>query len=250
MNRALLGPGKQMENTLRIINQAMNYSGSKYWLCFGGLWGLIQNNGVIPDGDFDLCTYYGEDYERIAKAFEGSPGQYKMSKALISDTEGKALYCSFGSTAGYPHICLSFWYLHKGIRYYCHDQHHEVEGVGVPKSGYFFRGVPAYSVDPEEDNFRMVEWPGVHQTAKIRVPRQSGVILDHLYPDWAYRTQKYEVKTGTVDESRMASYHKGGAISPYAVHKMSMRDWENELHTKDELSKSLNAWKIRLKNGK
>lgn len=213
---------------------------------------MIQNFGVIPDGDFDLCTYYGQDHKRLAKAFEGSPGRYIMTKALMSDKEpDKALYCSFGSQVGLPHICLSFWYLHEGIRYYCHDQHHEVEGTGIPKSGYYFRGLPALLVDEDENNFRMAEWPGINQMTKVRVPRFPGMVLDNLYPDWAYRRQRYEIgKPGKIDLDRMASYHKGGAVSPYAVHVQSMKDFGNTKYIQEELSKSKQAWTVRLKNGK
>lgn len=251
MQRKLLGPGRNLEIALRIIPQAFNYATVPYWLCFGGLWALIRNNGVIPDGDFDLCTYYGHDFRRIEKAFRGVPGRYVMTKAIVDDTnQDKALYCAYSSQEGYPHICLSFWYLHNGIRYYCHDQHHEVEGVGVPKSGYFFRGIPAYAVDDIPNNFRTVEWPGVNQQFKIRVPRAAVVILDNLYPDWAYKKQHYEVKPGVIQEDKMVSYHRGGAISPYAVHVQSMNTWKNEGHVKQELEKSKEKWLIRLKNGK
>jgi hypothetical protein len=249
--RKLLGPGKEIENVLRIINQVMHYSGVKYWLCFGALWALIRNNGVVPDGDFDICTYYGSDYKRIEKAFAAAPGRYVMSKAVVDDiARDKALYCSFGSQEGYPHICLTFWYLHDGVRYYCHDQHHEVvSGVGVPQSGYFFRGVQAVFVEDDQNNFRNVEWPGVPQINKIRVPRFAGTVLDTMYPDWAFKKQHYEVRNGVVDIDKMMSYHKGGAISPYAVHVQSMKDFENSGYIKRELEKSKRAWEIRLKNG-
>jgi hypothetical protein len=248
--KPVLTPGKELENALRIINGTMNYAGVPYWLCFGGLWALIQNNGVVPDGDLDLCTYYGQDYKRVAKAFEGSPGRYKMMKAVVDDTNGNALYCHFVGSTGLPHICLSFWYLHDEIRYYCHDQHHEVEGTGSPKSGFYFRGIPAYAVHEDPENFRMSEWPGINQATKVRVPRFPGVVLDNLYPDWAYRKQRYEVKRNQVIPELMASYHKGGAISPYAVHVQSMKDWQNGWHVKDELEKAKQAWIVRLKNGK
>ena len=251
MQRHKLTPSREMEVAIMVINQAMNYAGIPYWLCFGGLWALIKNNGIVPDGDFDICTYYSQDYTRIAKTLRNVPGRYVMTKALVDDTDrSKALYCSFGSEEGFPHICLSFWYLHDGIRYYCHDQRHEVEGIGVPSSGYSFRGIPAASVDDDPNNFKMVEWPGVNQQAKIRVPRFPGMILDNLYPDWAYKMQKYEVGDGVVDEERMASYHRGGAISPYAVEVKSMRDFGNSNHIAAELVKSRSKWNIRLKTGR
>ena len=245
----MIAPGKTLENALRIINHVMNYSSTPYWLCFGGLWGLVQNDGVVPDGDLDICTYYGMDHNRVAKAFAGSPGRYELHKTMISDTEkDKALYCSFGSAAGFPHVCLTFWYLHDGIRYYCHDQHHEVETCGIPKSGYFFRGIPSYVTDNEPENFRMAEWPGIVQSTKIRVPRLVGIALDHLYPDWAFIKQRYEVRSGVVNNDKTASVYKGGAVSPYAVHVGSMRDWNNETHVKNELAKSKRDWEIKRKN--
>ncbi len=251
MQRKSVSPGRGIEIVLRVLPQAFNYSGVPYWLCFGGLWALVRNSGIIPDGDFDVCTYYGHDYQRIEKAFRGVPGHYVMTKAIVDNTDhSKALYCAYSSQEGYPHICLSFWYLHDGIRYYCHDQHHEVEGVGIPRSGYFFRGIPAYAVEDDPNNFRTVEWPGINQQYKIRVPRAAGVVLDNLYPDWAFKKQHYEVKPGVIEEDKMVSYHKGGAISPYAVHVSSMADWNNEGHVKQELVKSRAAWLIRLKNGK
>jgi hypothetical protein len=73
----MIQPSQALENTIKIINNAMNYAGMRYWLCFGGLWGLAQNNGIVPDGDLDLCTYYGQDHERIVKSFAMSPGRYK-----------------------------------------------------------------------------------------------------------------------------------------------------------------------------
>jgi len=251
MQRKSREPGRDIEIALRVINRAMNYAGIPYWLCFGGLWALIKNNGIIPDGDFDICTYYGMDYKRVQKSFEGAPGQYVMNKALVDDTDPtKALYCSFSSAEGLPHICLSFWYLHKGIRYYCHDQHHEVEGEGIPRSGYVFRGVPAESVEDKPENFKMVEWPGINQQTKVRVPRFPGVILDNLYPDWAFKKQHYEVKPGVIIEEKMMSYHKGGAVSPYVVAVKSMRDFSNDTYYNLELEKSQKAWIIRLKNGR
>lgn len=245
-----LVPGRELENCLKIINRVMNYANAPYWLSFGGLWGLVQNGGVVPDGDLDLCTYYGVDYERVAKSFLGSPGRYELQKAVLDDVNKNALYCHFVGTSGLPHLCLSFWYLHDGIRYYCHDQHHEVEGVGVPKTGYYFRGVPSYAVEDTLDNFRMAEWPGISQETKVRVPRFPGIILDNLYPDWAYKKQRYMVKNYKPQEEKMASYHRGGAVSPYAVHVTSMSQFADAGHIQRELLEAKKKWMIRLKNGR
>jgi hypothetical protein len=51
----MLKPGQTLENTIRIINEAFHYSSIPYWLCFGGLWALIKNEGVIPDGDLTFA---------------------------------------------------------------------------------------------------------------------------------------------------------------------------------------------------
>lgn len=245
---ASLKPSQVLENSIRVINQVFNYSNVPYWLSFGGLFGIVKNNGIIPDGDFDLCTFYGEDYTKVQKAFKGSPGRYGMSKALVSDVDdGKALYCSFGSENGYPHICLSFWYEHDGIMYYCHDQRHEVEGIGIPKSGYFFRGVPKKCVEL----FMMAEWPGINQMHKIRVPVYSGTMLDYMYPYWPFKVQKYNVDSNhSVDAEKMQSVYQRGASSMYQVHVESMKQWDDRKYIEDQLSQSKKNWDILLKTCK
>lgn len=247
MERRGLKPSPILENSIRVINQVFNYSRVNYWLAFGGLYGIIKNDGIIPDGDFDLCTNYGEDYRKIQRAFQASPGRYGMSKALVSDVEpNNALYCSFGSEARYPHICLSFWYEHKGIMYYCHDQRHEVEGVGSPKSGYFFRGVPKHTVE----SFTLVEWPGINQMHKIRVPTYSGTLLDHMYPYWAFKVQKYNISNNNVDKENLASYYQRGASSPYEVHVDSMKQWSDDKFIEEQLKISQKKWDTLLKTCK
>lgn len=241
----MLKPSKLLENTLRVFNQVFNYSGVPYWLSFGGLYGIIKNDGIIPDGDFDLCTYHGQDHKKVAKAFKSSPARYCISKALLSDVDGKALYCSFGSQAGYPHVCLSFWYLHDGIYYYCHDQRHEVEGEGVPKSGYFFRGIPEAALR----EFKMVEWPGIPQLTKVRVPRYPGIMLDNMYPDWAYKVQKYNIDRGNhIEKEKLASYHHGGACSPYEIHVNSMKQFGDSKYIATQLEESMKKWRVKTKN--
>jgi hypothetical protein len=245
MGRNETRPSKYLENTFRVVNKVFNYVGVPYWLSFGGLWAIARNNGIIPDGDLDLCTYYGADYTRIEKAFKSCPGRYELHKTILSDIDGKALYCSYGSPdEGFPHICVSFWYLNNGIRYYCHDQMHEVEkGAGVPKSGYWFRGIKAAAVEDKKDNFALVEWPGINQQVKIRVPtKHCGEILDCMYPCWAFKRQKYVVKTGMVDTNKLDSYYHGGAISPYSVHVKSMSDWNNTKNIEDQIQESTRAW--------
>jgi len=250
MGHKPLPPGKELEKTLQIVDHVMKYTNTKYWLCFGGLWGLVQNGGVIPDADLDLCTYYGTDFSMIAKVFSQSPGRYVMTRAMVDDRDqSKALYCSFSSEAGLPHLCLSFWYLHNGIRYYCHDQMRECEGIAVPKSGYFFRGIPAGYVDDLPENFRMSEWYGIPQMIKIRVPRlHVGSMLDIMYPDWAYKKQRYEVIRNAVHDDKMASYHRGGALSPYAVHVKSMGDFQNQAEIERQLAESKKAYDKRIRD--
>jgi hypothetical protein len=238
----MLEPSPKIETTIRVINQVMSRSVNNYWLCFGALWGIVMNKGVIPDGDLDICVMYGEDYNKIQKTFLCAPGGYTMAHALVDDVTGKALHCSFNSKT-LPHICLSFWYPHNGIRYFCHDQNFEVSGIGVPKSGYFFKGVP----DSALQYFRMVEWPGINQMHKINVPRFPGAVLDNLYPDWAYRKQRYNIKNNNVEEEKMVSYHKGGAISPYRVHVQSMSSFSDNKGIEIELLKNKASYDTEIK---
>lgn len=241
----MLQPSQLLENTIKVINSSFGYAKMRYWLSFGGLYGIVRNRGIIPDGDLDLCTLHGQPFEKIQKFFAASPARYGMSKALLSDITNMPLYCSFGSESGYPHICLSFWYEHEGIAYYCHDQHHEVEGVGVPKSGYWFRGVPISCIS----ELKMVEWPGCAQNCKISVPRFPGTMLDNMYPDWAFKIQKYNIgKNHAVDDDKMESYYKGGACSPYEVHVESMKQWSDKKYIDDQLKQSSVKWKVKLKN--
>jgi len=242
-----IGPCQELENTIRIITRAFRYANVPYWLSFGALWGLVKNDGIIPDDDIDICTFHGQDYLHIAKALESFG--YHLHKTLISDVDGKALYCSYSSTPSLIHICLSFWYLHDGVRYYCHDQLREVEdGAAVPKSGFWFRGVPAHCVDGE-NRFRDVEWPGINQQYKIVVPRFPGEILDHMYPDWAWQKQKYEIdrRTRVVNKAKTVSVYKGGASSPYAVHVESMKQWNDARYIENQLKEGRKQWNIKLK---
>lgn len=235
----MIEPSQKLENTFKIINQVFNYAGVKYWLCFGGLWGLVRNDGVIPDDDLDLCVFYSNDYKRIEKAFKMSQGRYTMIRAMVDDkNKENALYCGFESEVGYPHICLSFWFIQNGVYYYCHDQMNEVEGIGVPKSGYFFRGVPEYCIKET----MMVEWPGINQMTKICVPAYPGGVLDNMYPNWAYKKQRYEIKKNVIQKDKMVSYHHGGAMSPYTVHVNSMADFNNRQLIDDQLRQSKIEW--------
>ena len=230
-----------LEKTIKIINFVFRYAGLPYWLGFGGLWGLVRNEGVIPDGDLDLCTFYGGDWRRLVRCFQNNG--YTLAKALLNDTDPKNIvYCGF-NREGFPHICVSFWYLHNGIRYYCHDQHHEVGGEGVPPSGYFFKGVPECHLE----HFRMVEWPGIRQDTHIRVPRMPGALLDYSYPDWAYQKQRYNLLKHEINKEKTVSIFKGGAISPYMVHMKSMAQWNNKGYIDQQLEAGKNKWLAKLK---
>lgn len=241
-----LEPSANLESCIRICESALQAAGVPHWLAFGGLWGLVRNEGVVPDHDLDYCTYYGQDWKMIKKFFESSG--YSMPKTILSDTDqSKALYCSLSNDRGLPHVCLSFWFPHGDNYYYCHDQKHEVAGVGVPASGYWFRGVPKYLV--EKDVLRMVEWPGINQQYKVSVPRFAGGVLDHMYIDWAYQKQRFEIGANrAVLRDRCKSYHKGGATSPFEVHVQSMEQWNDKKYIDAELAKSMFEWKKKLKN--
>jgi len=250
-----LKPGKELQKTIQIINAAMGCSNTSwgprsvpYWLCFGGLWAIIQNSGIVPDGDLDLCTYYGQDYHPIVAGFQRHG--YHAERIVVSDAEpSNALYIGF-SHRELPHLCVSFWYEHNGVRYYCHDQHREVHGVGVPVSGYYFKGVLASSVDPDQEMWAMVEWPGIPGSVRIRVPRFPGSILDSLYPAWAYQKQRYTPRDGVVDPTRVVSIHRGGAISPFMVHVKSMEQWGDEKYITGQLAEGEKAWLHRIKESR
>jgi hypothetical protein len=239
-----LEPGKVLENAIRTIDTAFRYAGIHYWLHFGALFGLCQREGVIPDADFDCCVYYGTDWKRIVKAF--SQYGYTLSKAMLNDVDQtNVVYCGFNKP-GCPHICCSFWYLHDGIRYYCHDTHHEIEAgqEGIPASGYYFKGMPDHYV-ATPDMFKRVEWPGVSQAFKISVPLMPA--LDYMYPGWPYTNQRYTIRTNEIIPEQMRSIYRHGAISPYMVHVKSMAQWNDSSYIKSELEKGNQTWKKKLK---
>lgn len=243
----MIEPGQRLQNTIRMIHKGLSYANVPYWLCFGALWGLARNNGVIPDGDLDVCTYYGQDYDRISRALQGVG--YNRTRCMIDDTNHKnALYCSFDHPQ-FIHFCLSFWYPHEGKRYYCHDSGNEIQGVAVPSIGYYFRGMPAELVEGDH-MFQMVEWPGIDQLFKIRVPRFPGAMLDEMYPSWAYKKQKYVVSKHRVHPEKMDSYYHGGSLSKYAVHVRSMADWGNPRHVAAQLESAYRKWLAHLKRTK
>lgn len=222
-----LKPSPLMERTLKVINECLGFAGVPYWLSFGGLFALVRNDGIIPDGDFDICTYYGADWKRIVRAFAGFG--MKMSKGVIDDTTGNMLYCGFnyeGDARKFTHICLSFWIKKRGMRWYCHDQNGDLKDgeIGVPKSGYFFKGVPA-DIVADDRAFKFVEWPGICGRTKVRVPLRAGTLLDTTYIGWAYKWQRYNVYRNQVERDKLHSYYSGGGISPHMVHLDSVADF-------------------------
>jgi len=239
-------PSQLLENTLKMCHKAFAYAGlaKKYWLSFGGLWGMIQNNGVVPDNDLDFCTYYGEDWQRIAKAMKASG--YEMSHCMVSDTDRKAIHMGFNHQK-LMHICLSFWYKWGDLRFWAHDNQHEVKGVGTPNSGYWWKGMPAWIVD-DDRYFKMAEWPGINQAVKIRVPLFAGSMLDNEYLCWGYTKQRYVIdRKHTIDPDRMASIHKGGVATRHTIHINSMAEWDNEAAIKAKFAESERAWWARAK---
>jgi hypothetical protein len=238
----MIAPGKDLERMIRHIDHAFRMAGSPYWLCFGGLWGLICNRGTVPDGDLDICTYYGQDHNRIKKTCESFG--WTNGCTLLNDTEPHALYQRFRS--GGMHFCLSYWYRWRDLLFYCHDSTQEVKGEAVPKAGYWFRGMPAWCVEKPE-MLRRVEWPGISGEYKISVPHCPGVILDNLYPDWAYRKQRYVVYEHTIQDDKLASIWKGGAFSRYQVYVKSMRQWKDDKYVRNQLLASEEKYYAKLK---
>lgn len=239
-----LVPSKPLEVSLRMLYET--FGKRDWWLGFGGLWGLIANRGVIPDGDLDVCFLYPQPWEQIVRKFE-SRG-WMCSKVILNDCDkSKALYAGFNRN-NFPHICVSIWYPHNGIRYFCHDQDHELHGPGVPTAGYHFKGVPAWAVE-NQDAFRMVDWPGIDGRTQVRVPVWPGVLLDHCYPSWAYRSQRYIPKDyNDIRPDKTISYHSGGAISPYRVHLKSMSQWVDARYVQEQLDTNRVDYWHRLKN--
>lgn len=256
-----LKPGKCLERAFQIIDFVFKQSRTPYWVHFGALIGIAKKNGIIPDGDIDLCTYYesNTNFERIVKMFEAKG--FVMTKAIENDIDkGKVLYCGFNwgkpqdrevlKTENFmPHICLSFWYLHKGIRYYCHDQHKELSGgqIATPKSGIFFKGFEDKCIARDEENSKLMrcEWPGIPANIKVSVPILP--CLEQMYPGWAYNQQRYMVNNNEVQGDKLRDCCREGAYSRYQVHVNSMADWNNEKHISKELEKSERNWLAKLK---
>jgi hypothetical protein len=247
-----LKPSPALERTIKVINECLGFAGVTYWLSFGGLFALIRNNGVIPDGDFDICVHYGADWRRIERAFKGFG--MEMSKGILDDSTGEMLYCGFNHTGGNPerpkftHICLSFWKFARGLRWYCHDQQGEMKigQVGVPASGYYLKGVPDWIVG-EDAPFKWVEWPGICGKTKIRVPVYGGALLDATYIGWAYKWQRYNVLANNVEPEKMESYYHGGGISRDMVHLKTMADMQDDRRYEEAHKEGARKYAVKLK---
>lgn len=241
-----LEPGKELQNAIRTIDTAFRYAGVHYWLHFGALFGLCKNRGIIPDADFDCCVYYGTPWKKIVKSF--AQYGYKMSKAILNDVDPDNIMYTGFNKEGWPHVCVSFWYLHKGIRYYCHDTHFDLKqgDVGVPKSGYYFKGFPDHLVK-DKSMFKRVEWPGISQAFKISVPMFPG--LDYMYPCWPYINQQYSITANsTYDEDKCRSINRSGACSPWMVHLKSMSQWNDEAYINNQLLLGEEQWRKKIKS--
>jgi len=240
-------PGPITENMIKVIDSSFNRAKMPYFLSFGGLYAIMGNNGVIPDGDLDVCTYYGQDHHALEKAF-ASVG-YEMSKCIIDDVTGLALHCGFNPKrwdGKNLHVCVMFMFPHGDQFYWCHDSKHELSGVGVPTSGYYFKGVEAWYIENLESLFRMVEWPGISQKHKIRAPLFSGRFLDECYPLWGFKNQKFSIpRPGIVPkDGRLVSFHQGGAKTLYSLNVTSMKEFKDEDNILHQLNESEKAyWK-------
>ena len=245
----VLTPSRQLEHTIMDIQTIFEESKTPHWLMFGALWGLVAGRGVVPDGDFDMCTYYGQDWKPIARAAEAEG--YTVKKVMLDDTDqAKALYMGFFK--GDIYICLSFWYPFDKYRFWCHDQFLDVkDGVGAPTQ-YFFKGCPAWMV--EGDRFYKAEWPGVDQRYTIRVPSFAGSLLDLCYRNWAWFKQRYVIQDFRPEFEKMVSvndpiFNRNNpdvhANSPYKVHIKSMAEFKDAAKINLQLKASEEAWNNR-----
>ena len=238
-----LKPSRQLEKLLQNSNTGL--AGIPHWLSFGGLCGMIADRGIIYDGDLDWCTFYGQDYESISRSMTSAG--FTVKKVLLFGD--KAIYMGFSHPVA--HVCLSFWYRWKHLCFYCHDQSNEVpSGIGVPASGYYFKGVPSYLVD----YFYDAEYPGIPQATKVRVPVLAGALLDHCYPAWCYHKQRHVIRDYQVEEDRQIFinnpvYNKSaisfekGYVRPYRVHVMSPDEFKDENLIYKQLEQSETEWK-------
>jgi hypothetical protein len=212
---------------------------------------------VIPDGDIDICVHYGADYKTIIKCFE-QLGGWKKSKVMLNDANhNSALYAGVECQEMGLYVCISFWYPWEDYLFWCHDQKQEV-GISQeepPKSGYWFKGCPRGLLEGE-NKFIMVEWPGIRQCTKVRVPVFAGTLLDLCYPGFGYWIQRYNIENYRFEQDKCVSVNDpvfnkstdAHAISPYMVHVSSMADFTTKREEiKKQLAASKSAWEESLK---
>jgi hypothetical protein len=224
-----LRPSLIVENTLNEINSILH---DDYWLCFGGLWGLISNRGVVPDNDFDFCSFYGTKesltYRQRFEAKGWTCGRVVLNDVPEADGIRYPLYMGFGK-AGYPHVCLSFWYPAQDKYWFCHDEKKEVKnGDEKPLSEFHLKGIPKEFLK----DFMRVEWYACNPKTTVRVPVMAGSILDLCYSKWAFRIHKYWPEGYQMDWGKYVSVNdphwfkdiNKGANSPYQVRVKSMAE--------------------------
>jgi hypothetical protein len=244
-----LKPGKLIEQTIGEIEGI--FEEITHWTCFGALWGLIRNEGTIPDGDLDVCVHYGASWKEISD--KAAKYGYETKKVVVNDIDkDKALF--MGLIKNEMYICLSFWYPFKDFLFWCHDQDNEVKnGVGIV-SHYFFKGAPKWLFK----SFVDVEWPGIRQDIKIRVPVMAGSILDLCYPRWFDLRQRYVIQNYTYQRDKCISvndpaYIKGSperATSRYTLNLNSMKEFENTEKINKQLEENAKKWDEALFNRK
>ena len=247
-----LGPSLLLEGEIKRAEEALD--SVPHWLGFGGLYGLVYNNGIIPDADLDYCTYYGMDYKRIKQQFEAQG--YTCTKVLLNDiNRSKALYMGFNRPVDKKcllpenrlenhqcHICLSFWYPANGMLWFCHDSSGEVSGEAVPPY-YEFKGVPENIL--HKDDIIKVEYPGIPGNVKVSVPLMAGALLDYCYIGSPFKAQKYNVKNYEIQEDKLAPLFSGGAISRYACKLKSIAQFEDKAYMNGQLKESQKKWDIK-----
>lgn len=160
----------------------------KWFLCFGGLLALVRDNGLLKgkDGkvregeDIDIGCLFEEinfqnNVPQLINGFERM--NYKLKKKVVTDTDGKLIYCSFISPVlNLPDVCVFAWILSKdGNRYHTYDI--KFEGREV-LSEYTMKGVPAWCFD------KVIRWYSKEANREINIPVKYGTLLDYWYPMW------------------------------------------------------------------
>lgn len=247
----MVNPGLRLEKTLRAIESVMSMAATQYWVCFGGLYAIVKNNGIIPDNDIDICCRFGSDWKKIVKFF--GQNNYQLSKGVQCDIDkNQVMYLGFNEKRGDPvhglHICLSFWYEAREKLWWCHDTKNDIKAslgnIEVPKSGYYFKGLPK-EVLTSPDSFCRAEWPGIQGGTKVTVPLDTGTVLDHCYIMWQFKKQQYRPVEGKVQEDKLESIYHGGACSRYQAHLASVGDFASDKKYDEALKKGSQEYWIQ-----